>query len=302
MTECERIIKEGILPESFFKEEIRCDYLVTNKRKKIWAIELDLLIKFDEVCKKYDLTYWADGGTLLGAVRHNGFIPWDDDVDVIMPRKDYEKLLSVAKDEFNGRYYLVTPQTENNYYYSFAKLMNLNTTCLYKAFEHAGFVQGVFLDVFILDYVNPLTFEDERETIKKLISGCSAYMKRNDMDKLSPEQLKRFKTNWTEHPNVDCDEIHRIASNPNYVGSEYVANVTNTSLKLSAALWKTSWFEKTIMHQFETIVIPMPISIDARLKAQYGDYMTFPPLEERDKWHDGLVFDPDIPCFKKNEV
>ncbi len=91
MTECERIIEQGILPKSFFEQEERCDFLVTEKRKKIWAVLLDLLIKFDFVCKKYSLTYFLADGTLLGAARHQGFIPWDDDIDVSMPREDYEK-------------------------------------------------------------------------------------------------------------------------------------------------------------------------------------------------------------------
>ena len=84
MTESERIIKEGILPETFFEPESRCEFYVDETRKKIWAIELDLYLELMRVCKKYDLTIWADGGTLLGAVRHNGFIPWDDDMDLIL--------------------------------------------------------------------------------------------------------------------------------------------------------------------------------------------------------------------------
>ena len=69
--------------ESFIKEEVRCDFFVSEKRKKVWYVELELLRKFDEVCKKYNLTYFVEYGTLLGAVRHNGFIPWDDDIDII---------------------------------------------------------------------------------------------------------------------------------------------------------------------------------------------------------------------------
>ena len=80
----------------FFEKEIRCDYLIDERMKKIWAVELEMLQRFDEVCKKHGLTYWAFYGTLLGAVRHQGFVPWDDDIDLAMLRDDYERFQAVA--------------------------------------------------------------------------------------------------------------------------------------------------------------------------------------------------------------
>ena len=84
------------LPEGFLDEEIRCGYTVTAKAKRAWAVQMDLLHKLDEVCKKYNLRYFADSGTLLGAARDKGYIPWDDDIDIVMLREDYEKLRDVA--------------------------------------------------------------------------------------------------------------------------------------------------------------------------------------------------------------
>ena len=93
-----------IVRRSFFDEEIRCDFLVTKERKKIWAIGLDLLLEFDRVCKKYNLSYFLIHGSLLGAIRHNGFIPWDDDIDVAMLRSDYNNLMNIAAKEFSNQY------------------------------------------------------------------------------------------------------------------------------------------------------------------------------------------------------
>ena len=85
------------LPEGFLEEEERDGYLVSAEMKKIWAVELDLLNEFMRVCKEHDIRWFADGGTILGAIRHNGMIPWDDDIDVCMYREDYEKLLDSCK-------------------------------------------------------------------------------------------------------------------------------------------------------------------------------------------------------------
>ena len=293
MTESERIIEQGILPESFFKEEVRCDFLVTEKRKKIWAIELDIYLKFVEVCKKHHLKFWCDGGTLLGAVRHNGFIPWDDDMDIIMPREDYNKLMAIGPKEFCEPYFLQTPHTDPNYGYSFAKLRNSHTTCIPKVFAKAGFNHGIHIDIFPLDELNLDTFEQDKAKITEHIMKCSSFMKRHSVEFLNERQLENFRKYQTDDPVREYDMIQKIASNPDYKGSEYVANCTVTSLKSSAQIWKASWFDTTIMHLYETIEIPMPGNIVPRLKAQYGDYMQYPPVEQRGQWHPDVFWDPD---------
>ena len=79
------------IPEHFLEKEVRCEYTISRQMKEVWAVCIDLLEEFKRVCRKYQLHYIADFGTLLGAIRHKGFIPWDDDLDVAMPREDYEK-------------------------------------------------------------------------------------------------------------------------------------------------------------------------------------------------------------------
>lgn len=293
MTECERIIKEGVLPTSFLKPETICDFYVDEIRKKIWAIELDLSIKFAEVCKKHNLRYWGDGGTLLGAIRHNGFIPWDDDMDFIMPREDYDKLTIIALEDFGEPYFLQTPHTDPGYGFSFAKLRNSNTTCIPRVFQKAGFNHGIHIDIFPLDSVCLETFEEEKKAITEHIMRNSSYMKRNSVEMLNDRQLQNYRKYQTNDPVAEYDAIHEICSNPAHNGSGYVANATVTSLKSSAQIWKAEWFEKTIMHRFETIEIPMPSEIDFRLKAQYGNYMQFPSPEKRGSWHSDVIWDAD---------
>lgn len=293
MTESERIIKEGILPETFFEPESRCEFYVDEARKKIWAIELDLYLELMRVCKKYDLTIWADGGTLLGAVRHNGFIPWDDDMDLIMPREDYDKLMLIASEEFNEPYFLQTPHTDPEYGFSFAKLRNSNTTCIPKVFMKSGFNHGIHIDIFPLDYVCLETFEEEKKTITEHIMRNSSYMKRNSIEMLNERQMENYRKYQTNNPVAEYDAIHKICSDPSHNGSDYVANATVTLLKSSAQIWRAEWYEKTIMHKFETIEIPIPSEMHLRLMAQYGNYMQFPPIEKRGCWHPDVIWDPD---------
>ena len=298
MTECERIITQGILPESFFEEEIRCGFLVSEKRKKIWAVELDLYLKFQEVCNKHHLTFWGDGGTLLGAVRHNGYIPWDDDLDLIMPREDYDRLMRIAPAEFTGQYFYQTPHTDPNYGYSFAKLRNSNTTCMPEVFAKAGFNHGIPIDIFPLDEICLDTFDENNDRIKDCIMKCSSYMKRNSIDLLNEHQLQNFKKYWTDNPAHEFDLIQQIASNPKHKGSLFVSDSVVTTFSTKARIWKKAWYDKTVWHSFETVDLPMPAAVDERLKAQYGDYMVFPPAEERGVWHPGVLWDPDKPYLE----
>ncbi len=292
MTECERIIEQGILPASFFQEEERCGFLVTEKRKKIWAIELDIYLKFAEVCKRHNLTYWGDGGTLLGAVRHNGFIPWDDDMDIIMPRKDYNKLLEIGGEEFEEPYFLQTPHTDSNYGYSFAKLRNCNSTCIPYAFAKSGFNHGIHIDIFPLDTI---LLEDGEENYRKINSlnlENSALMKMQN--KLNDGEEGVSLSSDKIHNTLSIyDEIQKIASMHEAEVSPYLGTMVITVIDFKRKLLPAIAFQDTIVHAFEGYNISIPLGFDLVLKTEFGDYMKLPSIETRGLWHNNVLFDPD---------
>ena len=119
--------------------------------QKLKDIEKDMLVIFIQICKKYDMRYFLAGGSCLGAVRHRGFIPWDDDIDVVMPREDYEKFLKVARNELPENIFLQTGKTDNDFPMNFAKLRNSDTTFIETSVKNFKINHGVFIDIFPLD-------------------------------------------------------------------------------------------------------------------------------------------------------
>jgi len=104
------------IPDSFLLDEVRCGFMVPAPIKQAWAAELEVLAEIDRVCRKHNIKYFADWGTLLGAVRHGGFIPWDDDLDIVMKREDYDKFMTVARFDMDEGFDVQTFRNQNDYW------------------------------------------------------------------------------------------------------------------------------------------------------------------------------------------
>ena len=293
MTECERIIKEGILPETFFKPETICDFYVDEMRKKIWAIEIDLYLELEKVCKKHNLRFYAIGGSILGAVRHNGFIPWDDDMDVCMPREDYEKLCNICMNDFEPPYFLQTPKTDPGYYISFAKLRNSNTTCISMPFRNALFNQGVGIDIFPLDTIDINKAKETMFKINESIMKCSSYMKIGSEEYLTDRQMANFKKYRTNNPMEEYYNIQDLAQS--FGNTEYLGLNVCTVYSYKRLSWPKKCFEKTLLHKFENIQITLPQGWHEIMNICFGDYMKFPKVEERGNWHSNVFWNLDVP-------
>lgn len=294
MTECDRIIEQGVLPASFFNEECICDYIVTKERKKIWAIGIDLLFQLDRVCRKHGLHYTLAFGSLLGVVRHNGFIPWDDDIDVFMPRSDYDKLRKL-KYEFDAPYFLQFPGDDNDYAFSFAKLRNSNTTGLSWAFRFASFNQGLFVDIFPLDNYCDIDIEANIEKIRTCVAESSAFMRRSNPcpDENDRIKLQRFpKARPIETLIRETDSLLRQFNN---METDYYIAWSILTYQYKHIIYKKGLIDNWIETNFYGRSIYIPCNYKEILRITYNDYMKLPPLEQRGVWHSNNVFEPDIP-------
>ena len=162
----------------FLEPEVRCDHEVTAEVKKLWKVELDLLEAFIAVCKKHNLQYMAFGGTLLGAVRHHGFIPWDDDIDICMFHEEYNWFLEIAPMELPEGIFLQTALSDPEYPYGFAKLRNSNTSFIERGrvINHHCTHQGIFIDILPIAPI----FKDSAK--RKIISEEYCRIRRFYMD------------------------------------------------------------------------------------------------------------------------
>lgn len=288
---------KAILGEDFFKEEVRCDYRMSTEMKRVFAVLLDLYMTFAEICEKHGLRYYAFSGMMLGAIRHKGFIPWDDDLDVAMPREDYNKLMEIAPKELEYPYFLRSPYTDPECFYSSIVLMNLSTSFVPKIFRKKPFKKGIPLDIFPMDNCDPDTFEADRQNIYEHIMRCMSWMK-TGCDNLDETQLAKIAKYPTDNPLKEWEEINKIASNPQYANSGFCAVSVHTILSTPHSIYPTSCFEKIIDWPFESITVKVPAGYDTLLNILYGEYKSFPPVEERGKKNDQIIFDPDNPYTK----
>ena len=175
-----------------YLEDTTANFVVSKEIKCLWAIQLDLLAKIDSICRKYNIRYSIDSGTLIGAKRHGGFIPWDDDIDVIMPRKDFENFKAVVANEISGYYFFQTAENSPGYYRAFARLLNTETTAVLKSDMRNGrqlwsYKQCVFVDILVLDNI-PDNVEERKSHFSALQRLHRRYW--------SIRELVKYAANW----------------------------------------------------------------------------------------------------------
>jgi len=282
--------------------EVVAEYEISDKMKKTWKAELAMLDEVERICKTAGLKYFLVHGSLLGAVRHKGFIPWDDALDIAMPRADYEKFLQLAQKEIKEPMVLCTPGCENDLYWGGAtRIRNIETTAIEpKDLNHKGKL-GIWIDILPYD-VCP---DDEKLLNKKVaklrfyhqLMNLKVYGKDHKLGFGKQGLINRFYLVLSQFYSMKSlakklDKALHLYTNEE---SSDVAFFTGGGMP---KILSAKFFEDTVLMDFENRKVPAPVGYKDYLFATLGgDYMKFPPLEERQPKHKG-IYDPEMPYTK----
>lgn len=285
------------LPTGFLDEEVRCGFTVTEKLKKIWAVELDLLAELLRVCKKHEIPIQVFGGTLLGTIRHHGFIPWDDDLDVALTRDGFEKLRQVADSEFKYPYFFQTALSDQKYFFAFGRLRNSETTAAVSGSDTPDYNNGIYIDVYVLEGYPPTRWLTRLQDfmIMCAVKPLTMYFRDKPKNKTLQERLMRL-----TRPVFKLLKYETLVCCHQRVLGFFTPFVSRVGLRDELSVQaRRYWMYKDELReteeaQFEMLKVPVTKFWDDVLKRLYGDYMRFPSASERGKWHEGMIrFDPD---------
>lgn len=268
--------------------------------RKVQLTQLSIAKEIKRICDNHSIEYILDSGTLLGAVRHGGFIPWDDDMDIAMTRENYNRFLQVAKTELGAEYFLQTWDTDKNYPMPFAKIRLNGTKYIENVFEKAQMHQGIYVDILPYD-VWPLKKTKQKKLWRKrlylqaMIMMKCHYLKFKS-DALWKYFLKAIMLTFIKFLSLFYSKkglikrYENMAEKFNQLESENVYEQT-VNFKFGYWVLPKTCFEKSIDLKFEDDVFKCPSNYDEYLKTVYGDYMQLPPEEKRAKGHNIIEVD-----------
>lgn len=299
------------IPDSFFNAELREGFLVSAEMKKVWAVELDLLNEFSKVCDKHSLKWFVHAGTLLGAIRHKGFIPWDDDIDVVMPRSDFEKLGTLGPQEFNHPYFYQTEDTDRLLARNFARLRNSNSTAIQeweKDFNYP-YNQGIFIDVFPMDNIPDDEYKRKDYFSQLTILNDKAWQWRNMVLLYRPKKDKGWvkrnnyflKHLWYKYLSIKKGDYnyylkrhHALVTKYDEVNTKCVGE--SIIAPLGRWIWEQEWVENVKYVPFEMLMVPVPVGYEECLRVGFGDNWRIP--KQVPNLHGNIIFDVDKPYFE----
>ncbi len=253
--------------------------------------EADLLIVKEvlRICDKYGLIYYMLGGTMLGAIRHKGFIPWDDDMDLGMPRKDYDKFLEVAQKELGKNLKVVNYKTDPDYHYYITRIQDMETKVVEIRYEKNGEFTHVSIDIFPLDG-SPNNRLCRKWYCFRLMAhramislhykdGIDPDRKRSLKERVMLSVLRKLPTDKMFNAYNQKEKCDKLLRKYDMQGSLYTGNMMGAYR--TRELVPTSWYGKDSFYQFENLRLRGLMEYDKYLSHLYGDYMRIPPEGSR---------------------
>lgn len=264
--------------------------------RQLQLVERDMLMDVIRVCDRYNITYYLSSGTLLGAVRHKGFIPWDDDIDIEIPIKDYRRFLDIAQDNLGENYFVQTFMTDPNYQFAFTRIRKNNTACLrpYNRVNHIH--QGIWIDIFPLVSVNPgISLFLKR----KWLSICNFIQIQDSIENhkeefrklLGPVGLMIMRA-FSLIPMKTRQKIHSAMLNVVFDAKpDRCSHMANVWGNITTVFPKEVYLGDVVYVEFEGALLKAPHDYIRYLEIKYGDYMTLPPIEERHGHGSDMIID-----------
>lgn len=255
--------------------------LTNEQLRQLQMIQLEMLIEVDRICKKCGIRYNIIAGTLLGAVRHGGYIPWDDDADVALLRPEYEKFRKACETELDTtRFYFQDHRATPGYRWGYGKIRRKGTAFVRENQEHMPYEQGVFIDVFPLDgvpdnYLLRSMHNLECFCVRKIfwskvgkVADKSPFMRKvyGVLDRIPEEKVFAY--------------YEKLIRRSNYVGGRMVRILTFPTPNDEYGYYKC-WYEKSAPTVFEGITFLGIADYDSYLSFKFGNYMELPPESQR---------------------
>ncbi|MCL2546599.1 MAG: LicD family protein [Oscillospiraceae bacterium] len=245
----------------------------------VQSVMLDIALEIDRICVKHDINYILDGGSMLGAVRHSGFIPWDDDLDIAMLREDYDRFVAVCQDELDEKFFLQTNISELEYPTDFAKMKRNNTVYVERDLARYNIHHGVYVDVFPIDNIKMRTYKCQGKllsfirnarwnklkfphgTLKKIVVWPLSLLNIRRINRLAEKVMRFYNKKPTEYTYKVC---HPTKTRPAY---------------------KREIYTELIRVDFCGHKLCIPKDYEIFLHEMYGDYMKLPPKDKQKPAH-----------------
>ena len=255
---------------------------------EVKQVQLEILAYVDEICREYNINYSLAYGTMLGAVRHKGFIPWDDDIDIILMRSEYQKLLNILYDKKNDKYQVYSPKDEG-YWYNYAKVTDKRTKIIEKNWpQYEGL--GVNIDIFPIDYLaeDSHEFFETAKYYDKCIKWCLTDIAFKDK-KIYKRIIKKI-CRWKE--------VNKCRKKGEWYWKSKLDKLINScksGTKIDCLAFTHRGWDSSIMDRYVTVVFEkrefqIIERYDEMLRSIYGDYMQLPKEKDRVSNHDFIPY------------